>query len=103
MLEQVRCLAAHPLAVNELGIHQLVQLFGHLLERLVAGGVTVLEFPESVWTAFGEASKETLEESIDDPLYKKVYDSMRASMKNTSAWLGIAENAYTTQRNRIWG
>jgi len=75
---------------------------GAALERLVAGGVTVLEFPESVWTAFGEASKETLEESVDDPLYKKVYDSMRASMKKTSAWLGVAENAYTVQRNRIW-
>ena len=76
---------------------------GAALERLVAGGVTVREFPESVWQAFGKAAQETLEESVDDPLYKKVYDSMRASMKKTSAWLGVAENAYTAQRNKIWG
>ena len=76
---------------------------GAALERLVAGGVKVLEFPESVWDAFGKAAKETLEESVDDPLYKKIYDSMRESMNKTSTWLGVAENAYTAQRNRIWG
>ena len=76
---------------------------GEALERLVAGGVKVLDFPDSVWDAFGKAAKETLEENLDDPLYKKIYDSMRDSLKKTSAWLSVAENTYTKQRNRVLG
>ena len=76
---------------------------GEALERLVAGGVKVLDFPDSVWDAFGRVAKETLEENLDDPLYKKIYDSMRASLKQTSAWLSVAENTYTKQRDRVLG
>jgi len=83
--------------------HQFLANNGAALERLVAGGVTVLDFPDSVWDAFGKAAQEVMEENMDDPLFKKTYDSMRDSMRKTSAWFGKAENTYTKQRDRVLG
>jgi hypothetical protein len=36
-------------------------------------------------------------------MFKKVYDSMRDSMKKSSAWISIAEGTYTKQRDRVLG
>lgn len=76
---------------------------GAALQRLVAGGVKVLDFPDPVWDAFGKAAQETMEENMGDPLFKKTFESMRASLKKTSAWLSVAENTYTKQRDRVLG
>lgn len=76
---------------------------GAAQERLIAGGVKVLDFPESVWDAFGKAAQEVMDENMDDPLFKKTFESMRDSMKKSSAWLGKAENTYTKQRDRVLG
>ena len=45
---------------------------GAALQRLIAGGVTVREFPDSVWSAMFEASKAVYAEFMGDDLFKKI-------------------------------
>jgi len=73
------------------------------LGRLQAGGVTLREFPDSVWDAFGKASQEVHDENLGDELYKKIYDSVMASMRSSSKWIKASDGAYTTQRDRVMG
>lgn len=76
---------------------------GAALARLQAGGVKVMEFPDSVWEAFGKASQEVHAENMGDDLYKKIHDSAMASMKSSSAWLNLSSGVYTAQRDRVLG
>ncbi|MFW8636208.1 TRAP transporter substrate-binding protein [Cribrihabitans pelagius] len=76
---------------------------GDALQRLQAGGVKVMEFPDSVWDAFGKASKEVHDENLGDELYKKIHDSAMKSMKSSSAWQNLSSGVYTAQRDRVLG
>jgi TRAP-type mannitol/chloroaromatic compound transport system substrate-binding protein len=73
------------------------------LRRLQQGGVKLLEFPESVWDAFGAASQEVYQQNMGDELYKKIFDSYTASMRDSAGWIERSEGAYTNQRDRILG
>ncbi len=73
------------------------------LKRLVDGGVKALEFPDDVWDAFGRVAKEVMEENMDDPLFKKTYESMQESMKLSNEWNTLSSVAYTRQRTRVLG
>lgn len=73
------------------------------LQRLQAGGVEIREFPDSVWDAMGAASKAVLDENMGDELFKKIYDSVMASMRSSSAWITRSEGSYRTQRDRVLG
>ncbi len=73
------------------------------LERLQAGGVTVREFPDTVWDAFGKASQEVHDENLGDELYKKIYDSYMPSMRSSSKWIKASDGVYTSQRDRVMG
>ena len=73
------------------------------LERLIAGGVQALEFPDDVWDAFGTASKEVMEENMSDEFFKKTYDSMQNAMKLSAQWDSLSSGAYVKQRTRVLG
>lgn len=73
------------------------------LQRLQAAGVTVREFPDSVWDAFGPAALEVISEPLGDELYKKCYDSYMASMRSSAVWNDRSEGEFTRQRNRVMG
>jgi len=73
------------------------------LQRLRSGGVRVMEFPDSVWDAFGAASKEVAEEPLDDPIYKECYDSYMESLRSSAEWGSRSEGSYLAQRNRVVG
>lgn len=73
------------------------------LQRLQAGGVTTLEFPDSVWDAFGKAANEVHQENMGDDIYKRVHDSVMASMRSSAEWISKSDGAYTAQRNRVLG
>ncbi len=73
------------------------------LQRLSASGVTIKEFPDSVWDAFGSASQKVYDENMGDELFKRAFDSMQASMRSSSAWLTRSEGAYRAQRDRVLG
>ena len=86
--------------------HNLSQFLsenGAALQRLQSGGVTVREFPDSVWDAFGAASQQVIDENLGDPLFKKIYDSAMASMRSSSGWIQKSTGAYVAQRDRVLG
>ena len=88
---------------NQWNHHQYLANNGQALERLVAGGVKTLEFPDEVWDAFGKASQEVMEENMDDELFKKVFDSFRGSMRKSSNWNKLSSGAFARQRDRVLG
>jgi TRAP-type mannitol/chloroaromatic compound transport system substrate-binding protein len=73
------------------------------LQRLQAGGVKILEFPESVWDAFGAASKDTLDQYMGDDLFVRIRESASESMMSSSSWLTKSEGVYREQRDRVLG
>ena len=88
---------------HQWNLAQFLSNNGAALQRLQASGVTVREFPDSVWDAFGQASMAVHEENMGDELYKKIYDSAMASMKSSSAWIEMSSGVYTAQRDRVLG
>ena len=73
------------------------------LQRLIAGGVEINVFPDSVWDAFGVGTNTVLSANMDDPIFKEVYDSVIASMSSTSGWIERSTGVFTEQRNRVLG
>lgn len=88
---------------HQWNLSQFLANNGAALQRLQASGVKILEFPDSVWDAFGRASQEVHAENMGDELYKKIYDSAMPSMKSSSAWIDKSSGAYTRQRDRVLG
>lgn len=76
---------------------------GAALQRLASSGVKVLEFPDSVWDAFGAASAQVYEEFMGDDIFKATYDAYYASMKASSGWIAKSSTAYVAQRDRVLG
>jgi TRAP-type mannitol/chloroaromatic compound transport system substrate-binding protein len=88
---------------HQWNLSQFLANNGAALQRLQAGGVKVMEFPDSVWDAFGKASMEVHQENMGDDLYKKIYDSAMASMKASSGWINQSSGTYVAQRDRVLG
>jgi TRAP-type mannitol/chloroaromatic compound transport system substrate-binding protein len=93
-------------AAGEVNVWNLAQFLNNnsaALARLIAGGVETKEFPASVWDAFGSASQQVYDENMGDPLFKKIFDSHIASLKQSAQWIDKSDGAYTRQRNRVLG
>lgn len=88
---------------HQWNLAQFLNNNGNALQRLQAGGVKVLEFPDSVWDAFGVASQKVYDEFMGDDLFKEVFDSVETSMKASSNWLTKSEGVYRKQRDRVLG
>ncbi len=88
---------------HQWNLAQFLNNNGAALQRLQAGGVKVLEFPDSVWDAFGDASKKVYDEFMGDDLFKEVFVSVQDSMKASSNWLTKSEGVYRKQRDRVLG
>ncbi|MBC6406881.1 MAG: twin-arginine translocation signal domain-containing protein [Rhodobacteraceae bacterium] len=88
---------------NVWNLSQFLMNNGAALERLKAGGVKVLEFPDPVWDAMYVASGAVYEEFLKDALFKKIYDDYQASMRASSGWLTQSIGAYRVQRDRVIG
>ena len=73
------------------------------LQRLIAEGVIVSEFPDPVWDAFGEATRKVYEEFKKDEMFKKIYDSYTKSMQISAKWIAESTSIFQAQRNRILG
>ena len=74
---------------------------GPALQRLISGGTQIKQFPDDVWEALGRASKDVLDQYMDDDLFVEIRTSVEESMKATSAWMGQSDTFYSTQRNRV--
>ncbi|UWQ48376.1 TRAP transporter substrate-binding protein [Leisingera caerulea] len=90
-------------AGHQWSLAQFMNNNGAALQRLQSGGVKTLEFPDSVWDAFGQATKETLDEFMGDELFAKIRNSVETSMKASSGWITKSEGAYRVQRDRVLG
>jgi TRAP-type mannitol/chloroaromatic compound transport system substrate-binding protein len=67
------------------------------LRRLVAGGTQVRAFPQDVLEACYKAANEVYaEHSANNPLFKKMHDSVAAFRGESSVWMQIAELSYDT-------
>ncbi|KPD13668.1 TRAP transporter substrate-binding protein [Phaeobacter sp. 11ANDIMAR09] len=88
---------------HQWNLSQFLANNGAALQRLQAGGVKVMEFPDAVWDAFGAASKEVMDENMGDELFKKIYDSAQKSMTASSLWNNLSSGVYTAQRDRVLG
>ncbi|MCF6327427.1 MAG: TRAP transporter substrate-binding protein [Devosiaceae bacterium] len=88
---------------NLWSLHQFLANNSEALERLKAGGVKTLEFPDDVWDAFGAASKEVMDENMDDPLFAKTSESMQNAMRLSNDWNTLSSVAYARQRTRVIG
>lgn len=86
---------------NVWSLSQYLMNNGAALQRLQAGGVKVLEFPNSVWDAMGVASQKMYADFIDDSFFAQVFDDYRASMRASSGWLSQSVAAYRKQRDRV--
>jgi len=95
---EVACAEAH-----QWNLAQFLSNNGAALQRLQSAGVKTLEFPDSVWDAFGEAANAVHQENMGDDIYKRVYDSYMASMAASSSWIQKSDGAYVEQRNRVLG
>ncbi len=80
---------------------QFIANNGPALQRLIAGGTQLHEFPDDVWDAFGAAANEVLGGYRDDALFARIHDSFLASVKSTSGWVSRSDSAYATQRARV--
>lgn len=88
---------------HQWNLSQYLNNNGSALQRLQSGGVKVLEFPDSVWDAFGTASNETLDQYMDDEIFARIRESYTTSMKASSGWIDRAEGTYRAQRDRVLG
>lgn len=86
---------------HQWNLAQFIANNGAALERLKAEGVQVREFPDDVWAAMAQASKETLDQYMDDDLFARIRTSAEASMRSSSEWLAASEGAYVAQRARL--
>ena len=74
---------------------------GEALRRLTASGVKILEFPDSVWDAFGAAAKEVYAVYSEDELFAAAYEEYLAAMKDSSDWISRSISVYRRQRDRV--
>ncbi len=88
---------------NIWNLSQYLMNNGAALQRLQAAGVQVLQFPDSVWDAMGDASQKVYDEFMGDELFKRIYDNFVASMRDSSGWLTQSIGAYRAQRDRVLG
>ncbi|KNX42338.1 Monocarboxylate 2-oxoacid-binding periplasmic protein precursor [Roseovarius tolerans] len=95
---EIGCAEAH-----QWNLAQFLSNNGAALQRLQSAGVKTMQFPDSVWDAFGEASDAVHQENMGDDIYKRVHDSYMASMASSSSWIQKSDGAYTAQRDRVLG
>ncbi|MEX0350709.1 MAG: TRAP transporter substrate-binding protein [Paracoccaceae bacterium] len=88
---------------NIWNLSQYLMNNGSALERLKAGGVKVLEFPDSVWDGFGEASNKVFEEFMGDELFAEIFNDYMPAMRSSSGWISDSISTYRRQRDRVYG
>ncbi|QFT81101.1 Monocarboxylate 2-oxoacid-binding periplasmic protein precursor [Roseovarius sp. THAF27] len=88
-------------ATNIWSMSQFMANNGAALQRLQSSGVTLREFPDEVWDAFGAAAQEVLQQNMGDELYKKAYDSYRESLESSASWISRSEGSFRSQRDRV--
>ena len=87
-------------AQNSISLAEYNANNGAALRTLVEKhGVQLHRFPDDVFKAFGEASKDVLSKAGNSsPIAKKVYDSFMKFRKEVIGWTEISDTAYVNMR-----
>ena len=90
------------MAENNLNYSEFNARNGRALDVLINKHKVVLKkFPDDVFDAIGKAAEEVAREVAEtDELTKRVYESYLAARKDLAGWGSIAEQVYTSYRNR---
>ena len=62
-----------------------------------------MQFTDDVWDAFGQASKEVMDENMGDELFAKIRNSFEASLATSADWINKSDGYYVQQRLRVLG
>ena len=89
------------MATTHTGLAETLANNGAALARLQQQGVKTMQFPDDVWDAFGAASKEVMDENMDDTLFADIRGSFEASLKSSAEWLQKSDAFYVEQRQRV--
>lgn len=90
-------------AADHWNLYQYQMNNGAALQRLASGGVQVLQFPDSVWDAFGTASQQVYDEFMGDDIFKQTHDAYMEGLRATTGWIAQSSAAYRAQRDRVLG
>jgi TRAP-type mannitol/chloroaromatic compound transport system substrate-binding protein len=95
-------------ACNEENARQMAETNaqnGVYLTRLINDhGVQLRKFSDEIYDSFGTAAQEVFDETRQhSPLAAKIHDSFAKARDEIGKWSGLAETAYTLQRNRVLG
>jgi TRAP-type mannitol/chloroaromatic compound transport system substrate-binding protein len=90
-------------AANIWSMSQFMANNAAALQRLQSGGAKLMQFPDSVWDAFGAASEEVVQAPMDDDIYKSCHDSYMDSLRRSADWASRSAGEFTRQRNRVVG
>ncbi|MFK5998793.1 MAG: TRAP transporter substrate-binding protein [Rhodobacterales bacterium] len=76
---------------------------GAYLNKLINDhGVQLREFNDDVYDAFGEAAAEVMDEvRNDNPMTKRIMDSVISARTEIGAWTALSDVAYVEKRNRV--
>ena len=88
---------------NVWNLSQYLMNNGAALQRLQAGGVKVLEFPDSVWDGMYAAAQEVYAGFAGEEMFDKIRADYEQSMADSSGWLTQSIGAYRAQRDRVRG
>ena len=100
-----------PFADERAGFQEVAKIYytagfhepGSGLARLQQQGVKTMQFPDDVWDAFGAASKEVMDENMDDTLFADIRNSFETSLASSAEWLSKSDAYYVEQRQRVLG
>ncbi len=91
------------MATTHVQLSETLSNNGAALARLQAQGVKTLQFSDDVWDAFGAASKEVMDENMNDELFAKIRASFETSLANSASWINKSDAFYVEQRVRVLG
>lgn len=99
-LIQACCLMENDLMMSEYNANN-----GRYLSRLInEHGVSLREFNDDVYDAFGEAAEEVFAEArAHSDLANRIHESFAAARADVGGWMKLSEGAYYRQRNRVLG
>lgn len=95
------------IAAGEAHMWNYAQFLGQnadALQRLIKdAGVQTRTFSQSIYDAFGKATKEVMAENMGDAMFKEVHDHYYEAMGKIAKWRGLSEIAYLERRNKFLG
>jgi TRAP-type mannitol/chloroaromatic compound transport system substrate-binding protein len=91
------------LAENNYGLAEFNANNTQALDTLInEHGVKLVEFPDEVFTAMGEAAKDVLAGTASaDPITKKIYESFIAFRKKAVRWTTLSDQTYANKRELV--